>query len=188
MFLTPLEKRFCMSSWALRTQHLHWTYIKRLHYTLHFKEHLMCIQFRPYVHWQKCFNQLTLITAVNIVTYCYWLLAWCSGYHNCTFNEAWTKFLGNFKSCLAGQDGESFWQWLWLEVKLKSFRQSTILQNQFITIIVIIMTLSVDYLKSDNLAHLLCEEGELLDRWNEKQGIALKYSTEVKRVWQILSK
>ena len=36
------------------------------------------------------------------------------------------------------RDGEDLWRWSWLEIRLNTFRQSTIPQKQFIIFIIII--------------------------------------------------
>ena len=64
---------------------------------------------------------------------------WCSGYHYWTtsFYKAWTQVLRRFKSCswcVGDCDGEDLWQWSRLEIRLNTFRRSTIPQKQFIII------------------------------------------------------
>ena len=38
------------------------------------------------------------------------------------------------------RDGEDLWQWSWLEIRINAFRRSTILQKQFIIIIILSCT------------------------------------------------
>ena len=49
--------------------------------------------------------------------------------------------LGSSPACIVLEirDGEYFWQWSWLEIRLHAFRQSTIPRKQFIIIIIIII-------------------------------------------------
>ena len=70
------------------------------------------------------------------------VVPWCSGYDYCTtsFNKPWTQVLCRFKPCLRHVGGLlwwDLWQWPWLEIRLSTFRQSTIPQKQFIIIIII---------------------------------------------------
>ena len=64
------------------------------------------------------------------------LSPWCIGYYYCTtsFSKAWTQVMCSLKSCLQICDGENLWQWSRLETRLNAPHQSTIPQNQFISL------------------------------------------------------
>ena len=50
----------------------------------------------------------------------------------------WLSLQNNFiqLSLNSGSDSEDLWQWIWLEIRLNAFCRSTILQKQFIIIII----------------------------------------------------
>ena len=61
------------------------------------------------------------------------------------FHSRKPEFRFNTGSCHAHgvseiYDGENLWQWSWLEIRLNTFRRSTIPQKQIIIIIIIIIT------------------------------------------------
>ena len=77
---------------------------------------------------------------------------WCSNYQYCTtsFNKVWTQVLHRFKSFYGVSeicDVENFWQWSQLlEIKLNAFLRSTILQKQFIIIVICLNEGAMKYL------------------------------------------